>query len=135
MVLGIPPHSRSYFPLSRSLIFDLDTFTVHSFNSYPIVLRTSTVFERSRTRFTCVSTTIARAPCYTVGPKRHRGTREGTERDTRGHTGDPRDTGAVGPGGHSGGIGAGRKARRIQQCAGCSTIIWGFSYRHPQKIK
>jgi hypothetical protein len=39
MVLGNPPHSQLY--LSSVLIFDLDTFTVHSFNSYPVVSRTS----------------------------------------------------------------------------------------------
>ena len=45
MVLGIPPHSHSYIPLYRSLVLIPGTFTVHSINSYPIVLRTSTVFE------------------------------------------------------------------------------------------
>jgi hypothetical protein len=59
MVLGIPPHLSQV--LSSVSIFDLDTFTVHSLNSYPIALRTSTAFERSRTRFTCASTN-ARLP-------------------------------------------------------------------------
>jgi hypothetical protein len=98
--------------------------------------------------------------CYTtVGPKRHQGhrrTRGGIRRDTKGtgtHTGDPRDTKRT-AGGHSGGIerdtkriggnnggiGAGRKATRIQPatcnghsptdksvCSGVTIIVYVFN--------